>query len=79
MISSPISAKGRRKLELYHTPSEQRGPRQPRPDTVWKANYDEPKGHSSDRRVTYMLPLNLEHVVLGFSAWIVFMDTGRYF
>ncbi|VDB82793.1 unnamed protein product [Peniophora sp. CBMAI 1063] len=67
IISSPISDKGRRKLEVYHSPADQRGHRQPRPETIWKANYDEQIGHASDRRITYILPYDLERFVLGFS------------
>lgn len=67
IISTAISDKGRRKMELYHSPADQESSRQLRPETVWKANYDEPVGHASEKRTTYMLPLDLEQIILGFS------------
>ena len=69
LISSAISNKGRRKFELYIAPVDQRDPRQPRPETIWKANYDEPSGNTSEQRMTCMLPLDLEHIILGFSVF----------
>ena len=67
VLSTGISSTGRRQVELFVMVSSGDNRKEWAPMTLWKS-YDKVKKVPDDtRRITCLLPLELTHMILGFS------------